>query len=358
MVIPIKEGLDMKWKMIFTIVLTLGITFLFSVGPEIYAEDKQLTVGACIGNLSQPFQARIAKAIERQGQLFGIRTIAVSAKWDTATQVQQIEQFIARKVDLIIVMAVSAEGVVPGIKKANSLGIPVVVCLDSVVGGDFTYVGSVYIDGAGGKLAGKFIAEKLNGKGNVVVIQGGSGFTTTWNRWNGFKAEIDQHPGLKVIYRQYGDWDAPSGLRLMDDALTKFPNKGQINAVYCHNDDMALGAMQSLQRAGRLDEVVLVGIDGVPPALAAVKDGKMDATIYQNAEAIGTYAMVNAVKLLHGQQPAKYNFVPWSVVTKENVDLYEDIAQVLDKGTKFLVDSAPRPASKPPADWPPKPPKD
>lgn len=343
-----------KKYLIIVITVVLLLAMLTSgVSSRENEVEKEYVIGICAGNLSGLFLARVVDAMNKVANLFGnINTIAVSAEWDVALQVRQMEEFIARPVDAIILISTSAEGTVPAIKKANAAGIPVIVSVDTVVGGDFYYSGSVYSSGAGGEIAAEYIAEKLKGKGNIIVIQGIAGVTTTFNRMASFEAEIKKYPDLKIVYNQYGDWGTPTAMKIMADALTRFPNKEDIHAVYTHCDEMAIGAVRELKTAGRLDDVIVVGIDGNPIGLDSIAEGEMTATMLQSAEAIGAYAMVQTIKVLYGQNPKKYNLVPWDIVTKENVEKYRGVVDKISSAFSVLEDFYPTQVDEPPApEW-------
>ena len=207
--------------------------------------------------------------------------------------------------------------------------------------GDFYYVGSVYKDGGGATLAGEWLGKALKGKGNLVYIRGVPACVTDRVRDKGFKVAMKNYPGIKTIFEQYGDFTIPSGMKVMEDALARFPQKGSIDAVFAHNDCMILGALQAATRAGRADEILFVGIDGDPANLEAIKAGTVAATGYQNTEGIHRWAAIRVAQLLYGQKIPKYTLVPWALVDKTNVDQFIGLAKRIADVEKFYVDSTP-----------------
>ena len=129
-----------------------------------------------------------------------------------------------------------------------------------------------------GEYAAQWLNEKLNGNGTVVEIGGTAGASATIDRHEGFVDELASYPGIEIVAEQYCDYLREPAMSFMEDMLQRF-GPGEIDAVYAHNDEMALGAVKALEAAGRLDEVLVVGIDGENLAIEAIKDGKMDLTI-------------------------------------------------------------------------------
>ena len=204
-----------------------------------------------------------------------------------------------------MVMATSAEGSIAGLDRAIAAGIPVMTVLDSAVGSGekYTYVGSDFEDW--GQYPVEEMARRLNGKGNIVYIKGGAGFLVERNRDKAFKAAIAKHPDIKVIYEQNGNWNKPSGVTIMEDALSRLPDPNSLQGVIAHNDNMALGAVEALKRANRLRGVVVGGSDGNADALQSLLAGELAYTTFQDGETIGSKAIETALEILAEQEPAE-----------------------------------------------------
>jgi inositol transport system substrate-binding protein len=141
-----------------------------------------------------------------------------------------------------------------------------------------------------------FIAKKLNGKGNILMIQGYMGQAAQIDREAGAMAALKNYPGLKLMTSQTGEWDRAKSMALMENWIQSYGS--QINAVFAQNDEMGLGAMQALIDAKLKDKVVVVSVDGIGDAMKAVKAKKLDATIIQDAENQGKKAMELAIQLI------------------------------------------------------------
>ena len=326
------------------------ITAMLVVSLNATAAPKDPPViGVSVANMSHEYIARVWRSIDATLKMLGVKEVALDARWDINAQANHIDQFILQKVDCALIQPVGPAASVY-IKRLNEAHIPVVTFLDSFAGGPDaagyrSYVGSDFMDGAGAGLSGDYLAGTLlHGSGTVVYIMGEEGVGVTRTRDKGFKDALKKYPGVKIIFEQNGKWDRDSGLKLMSDALQKFPTRGSISAVFAHNDSMALGAMRALQEAGRLNEVVIAAVDGVPEALDAIQKGQMAATAYQNAEVMGRYAAIvsyqAALQLPVKQAPIQYN-IPWVLITKENAQKIGSMQDVMKTADEFVVQNAP-----------------
>ncbi len=231
---------------------------------------------------------------------------------DDARQAANVEDLITQGIKLLVISPHTAEGLTSVVEKVYDQGIPVIT-LDRNIASD-KYTCFIGADNKKiGALAARVIAEKLGGKGVVFEIQGTLGATATTNRNEGFQEAIKEWKDLRVIGGQSGDYAREPAQKLMEDVLQA---NDKIDAVYAHNDEMALGAMLAAERANRLKDIVIVGIDGQEEAMEAVAQGKMYATIiYPNgsAEAIET-----ALKILKGEQVPKHIELESILVTADN----------------------------------------
>ena len=195
-------------------------------------------------------------------------------------------------------------------------GIPVVT-LDRKVNTDVTlHIGAdnVLI----GKTAGEFVCETLGGKGNVIEIQGTAGASATVDRHDAFHAVLaEKCPDVKVVADQVANYVREPAIKFMEDMLQRF-GPGEIELVYAHNDDMALGAVTALEAAGRLDEVKVVGIDGENAAYDAIKDGKMVATFTYHF--VAPEGVQYGYKIAKGEKLDKEIVLPTHQVDATNVD--------------------------------------
>lgn len=282
------------------------------------SSEDGITIGVSMLNLSNEFVASVAEGIEAKAGELGVKVIINDGQKDPNKQIQQVETFIAQKVDAIIFNPVEAEASSPAVDKAKEAGIPIVNVNAVTVSEPDAFVGSR--DQESAQIAIDFLAEKLGEKGNIVMMHGHLGQSAELQRTEGAMEALKAYPELKLIAEQTAEWNRDKALSLMQNWLQA--HQGQINGVFAQNDEMGLGALKALEDAGVKDEIVLVSVDAIADALQAVKDGRQDATVFQNAEAQGGGAVETAVKIVKGEAFDKEVFVPFELVTQENVDQY------------------------------------
>jgi len=258
------------------------------------------------------------KAMNEKAKELGVRLIVYDAQRNAEKQVQQVETFIAQKVDAIILNPCEVEASSPSVKKAIAAGIPIINVNSETRDEPTAFVGSR--DEESGKIAMEYIAKRLNGKGNIVIMQGFMGQAAQIKRDQGADEVLKKYPEIKVLARQTAEWDRAKAVSLMENWIQSHGNK--INAVFAHNDEMAMGAVLALEQAKMKSNVIVVGIDAIADALKAVKEGRLDATVFQDAKGQGATAVEIAVKIINKQPFEKETYIPFRLVTKENVDEY------------------------------------
>ncbi|MDE2094533.1 MAG: substrate-binding domain-containing protein, partial [Burkholderiales bacterium] len=164
---------------------------------------------------------------------------------------------------------------------------------------------------AGGKLAGELIAKQLGGKGNVVELQGIPGASAARDRGQGFHQAMSAAPGIKIVASQSADFDRTKGLNVMENILQAQP---KIDAVFAHNDEMALGAIKAIQATKR--HILVVGFDGTDDAVAAIKNGSMLASVAQQPAMIGSLGVQTADKVIKGQPVPAFTPVPLKLLRR------------------------------------------
>jgi ribose transport system substrate-binding protein len=243
-----------------------------------------------------------------------IKVIYKDAQNDTLKQRAHIEEFISQGVDLLIVSPKEAAPLTPPISRAYKSGIPVIVLDRRVVGEDYTcFIGAD--NKKIGESAGKWIAKKLNGKGNVVELKGLMTSTPGQDRNSGFRKGIEG-TDIKVVFEADMRWLEPNARKEMESALARFD---KIDLVYGHNDPAAHGAYLAAKAAGREKNIIFVGIDGLPQeGQAYVKQGILQACFeYPNG---GKEAIETAIKILNGEKVPKEITLESRVFTPENID--------------------------------------
>ncbi|HOK32821.1 MAG TPA: D-ribose ABC transporter substrate-binding protein, partial [Limnochordia bacterium] len=240
-----------------SVLLTLALT---SAAVSAY------TIGFAISTLDNPFFVDLKDGAEAKAAELGVTLRVLDAQDDPARQLAGIEDLIARGVDLILVNPTDSAAVVPAILAANRAGIPIITVDRAAEGGEVvTHIASDNV--LGGRMAGEFIAELLGGKGKVVELEGIPGTNAARERGQGFNEIITQYPEIEVVARQEAGFDRARGLTVMENILQAQP---EIDAVFCHNDEMALGAIIAIEAAGRAAEIQVVGFDAPDDAVKAV----------------------------------------------------------------------------------------
>lgn len=258
------------------------------------------------------YHAMRKKAIELDVEL-----ITYDANNDVTKQAVNIEDLVQRGVDAIITDPVDIKGLIPVLKSISRRKVPLVTFDRTAPGAPYLFfVGSDDVEA--GRLACRFIAERLNSKGKITVLEGAIGSSPAINRSQGFYEEIKKYPDMKVVFRKSGGFFREEGYRIMKEALATISD---FDAIYSQNDDMLLGALEAMKDAGiRPQDILTIGTDAIPEALAAVRDGQLDATIQYPI----IQAEIALEKLVHyletGKLPAwkEYLVKPW-VITSKNI---------------------------------------
>ncbi|HZM22268.1 MAG TPA: sugar ABC transporter substrate-binding protein [Anaerolineales bacterium] len=249
----------------------------------------------------------------------GVELIAVDSKEDVATQLGQVENFVAQKVDAIIIIPANTDAADPMTKAAQDAGIPLVYVnrIPSNLPEGVAYVGSDSIQA--GIMQAEWLADKLGGKGNVVIMNGDLAQEAAQKRTEGEKQVFAKFPDIKIIKEDTASWDRAQGLSLMENWLA---TGDQIDAVASNNDEMAIGAIQAIEAAGKLGEILVGGVDASPNALEEMDKGRLNVTVFQNAKGQGEGGIKAAIALARGEQIEQITWIPFELVTPENYKNY------------------------------------
>lgn len=254
-----------------------------SSGEAAPSADAKIVVGLLVYNDKNEFIQKVVAGAQAKCDEYGYELITYSADGDAATEVNNMEDLITKKPNVILYNPVDSDAAGAALTLANDAKIPVITVDRTANGGEV--VSHVASDNVyGGKLAGDYIVELLGeGGGEVVEIQGVAGTSAARDRGEGFHSAVDGVASIKVVTSQIGNWDKAQGMTIMENALQAYPN---IKAVFAHNDTMAMGAMEAATAAGRSD-IIIIGFDADDDAVQAVKDGKLAATVAQQPELMG-----------------------------------------------------------------------
>ncbi|MBA8823620.1 ribose transport system permease protein [Saccharopolyspora lacisalsi] len=281
-------------------------------------QDERLQVALSLSTLDNPFFVDVRAGARQEAERLGVRLEVTDAGEDASRQANAVQNAVSQNADVLVVNPVSSDAVVPAITSANSAGIPVIAMDRAPSGG--RVVTTVASDNVlGGRLAARKLAE-LVGSGPVAVLEGKPGTSAARERARGFETEIGEHPSVRVVASQPADFDRVEALDVTQNILQAHP---EIQGVFAANDEMALGAIKALGgRAGNAVDVV--GFDGTPEGLDAVKTGAMSADIAQRPKELGRVALRKAVTAARSEGTATHGptEIPVKVITEKNVEAF------------------------------------
>lgn len=261
---------------------------------ETETKDGDYEIGLSISTLNNPFFVALKEGAEEQAKEMDATLTVADAQNDAAKQVNDVEDMIQKGMDLILINPTDSEAVGAAVQAANDAGIPVITVDRNAETGDVVaHVASDNV--AGGQLAGDYMVELVGEGQKVVELEGIPGASATRDRGQGFNEAIDGK--LEVVAKQSANFDRAEGLTVMENILQD--NK-DIVAVFAHNDEMALGAVQALEAAG-MSDVKVIGFDATDDAVKAVEDGTMAATVAQKPTEIGKLGVEAAINYLKGE---------------------------------------------------------
>lgn len=308
-----------KRSYVFQIVIAIMILFVFlcACSREESKQDRKLTIGFAAMNVEMTWMKFAYHAMHKKAAELGVRLITFDANNDVIKQAVNIEDLIERGVDAIITNPVDVKGLIPVLELASRKDIPLVTFDRAAPGApSLFFVGSDDIEA--GRIACRFIADSLNKVGKIVVLEGAIGSSPAINRSKGFYEELKKHPGINVVFKKSGGFLRDEGYRVMDEAIAVVVD---FDAVYSQNDDMILGAIEAMEHAGITQKKILtVGTDGIPKALTAIREGRLDATIqYPICQVeIALEKLVHYLKTGNLPEWKEYLVKPW-VITHGNI---------------------------------------
>ncbi|MEV5853503.1 ABC transporter permease/substrate-binding protein [Streptomyces anulatus] len=292
------------------VALVVGAVSFFNSGSS----GGTTKVGMSLSTLNNPFFVQMKEGAQAEAEKADIDLTVTDAQNDASQQANQLQNFTSSGVSSIIVNPVDSDAVGPGVRSANKADIPVIAADRGVNKAQTaTLVASDNV--AGGKLAADALADKLGGKGSIVILQGTAGTSASRERGAGFAEGLKAYPDIKVVAKQPADFDRTKGLDVMTNLIQSHPG---VTGVFAENDEMALGAAKALgSKAGK--SVSVVGFDGTPDGLKAVEAGTLYASVAQQPAELGKIAVQNAVKAAKDEKVESTVKVPVKVVTRENV---------------------------------------
>ena len=306
------------------LVLALLTVALSALTLPAAPSGKKISVGFSQIGAESAWRSAETQSIRSEAEKRGVTLRFSDAQQKQENQIKALRTFLAQRVDAIILAPVVETGWEPVLREIKRAKVPVILVDRGVKVSDeslyTTLIASDFVEE--GRMAADWLAKKLNGKGNVVELQGTPGAAPAIDRKKGFQETIAKHPDIKIIKSQTGDFTRAKGKEVME-AFLRADGKN-INAVYAHNDDMALGAIQAIEEAGLKPgtDIIVVSIDGVKSAFEAMVAGKLNCTVECNP-LLGPAAFDAVEAVLAGKPVAK------KVIVKDQVFDQSVAAQVI-----------------------------
>lgn len=305
-------------KKLVVLLMSLSLVFLgaCSLQPPEWAKPKgdknpdDIKIGLSVSTLNNPFFVSMKEGVENEAAAQEMEVVVVDAQNDAAKQINDVEDLIQQGVDVLLINPTDSSAISTAVQSANSLGIPVVTLDRSAEKGEVATLVSSDNE-KGGEMAGEYLVEQLGKGAKVAELEGVPGASATRERGAGFHNIADEK--LDVVAKQTANFDRTEGLNTMENIIQGNPD---IEAVFAHNDEMALGAYQAIQSSGR--DVLVVGFDGNDDAITSIKNGNLSATVAQQPEEIGKLAVQAGADVLQGKEVEDTIPVPLKLVTQES----------------------------------------
>jgi ribose transport system substrate-binding protein len=266
-----------------------------------------------------PFWAAVEEGAKAKGEELGVEVIVVAppAESDVQAQITQIEDLIAQGVEGIALAPTDPNALAPVVDSAQAAGIPVVFVDTRGINEGVTFIGTN--NEVGAALAAEYMCENLPEGANVAILQGLISQSTGQARAEGSRQGLTDC-GLNIVAEQTAEWDRSKGISVTENILAGNP---ELQGIFASNDNMALGAVQALKSAGRLDQVMVVGFDANPDAANSILAGEMTASVAQAPYNMGAFSIQALVDLNDGKTLEEWIDTGTVLVTEENAAEYQ-----------------------------------
>jgi len=292
----------------------LAVSAAFAAMPA--TAQQKITIGVSLAQDDNPFYIAMLRGIRARAQELGWDVATVSANEDKLKQINGVQDLVARGVKGILISPIDAVGVTAAYDAAAAAKIPIV----SVARGSASPNQTIHVamdEKQIGRDIAEWTAKKLGGKGKVALLMGPSGAPTFKNLGDGYSEAIAKHPGIQIVFRADGPLTRERGVKQAEDVLVANPD---LAAIYTANDDVALGAMQAVNAAGRKGKTLVTGMNGVPPALRAVKEENLAMTVELNPAEWGRLGVDVLATYLKGEKVEPRVFIKHIIIDSSNVD--------------------------------------
>lgn len=278
------------------------------------SNGKPIVLGLAVANLQADFFNQIKQSVDAEAKAKGVTVQVSDAGGDSATQVNQIQDFITRGVSAIIYIPAGATAAGVPVKAAERAKIPVINVdrnAPDAPGKTFIATDSV----AAAKTLGEYVIKENKGKGKVAILQGQIGTTPQVDREKGFREALQSAPGMQIIAEQPAEWSQDKGFAKAQDIIQAHPD---VTVFWGQADAMALGAAQAVANANMHPKPMVVGFDGDKAGLQAVRDGKIDATMVQKTQLMGRMAVDSAIDIINGKDVQAQQLQEATLLTKND----------------------------------------
>jgi len=282
--------------------------------------DEPKKMAIVVSTLNNPWFVFLAEKAQAKAKELGYESKVFDSQNNTSLETDHFENAMASGYDAILFNPTDADGSIVNVKNATAAGVPV-FCMDREVNSSTAATSQILSDSYSGCVAiAKYFVETLNKKGKYVEILGMVGDNNTWNRSKGFHSVVDYYPGLKMVAQQSADFDRNKAMEVLESILQAHPD---IDAVFCGNDAMAMGAYQALVAAGKADKIKVFGFDGAEDVVKSIQDGKIMATGMQFPEVMAQTAATFADEYFKGKRDFPQRMpVAVELVKKDNIENY------------------------------------
>ncbi|MBN3862025.1 sugar ABC transporter substrate-binding protein [Pseudomonas frederiksbergensis] len=308
----------MKTKIRFA---SLALSLMFASGAAL----ADMKIGVSMSQFDDTWLTYLRESMDTKAKSYpdGVQLQFEDARSDVVKQLSQVESFISQKVDAIVVNPVDTAATKKITEAAVKAGIPLVYVNRrpddlNLPKGVVTVASN---DLEAGQMQMQYLAEKMGGKGDIVILLGDLANNSTTNRTKGVKEVLAKYPNIKIEQEQSGIWSRDKGMTLVNDWLTQ---GRKFDAVVSNNDEMAIGAAMALQQAGvAKGSVLIAGVDGTPDGLNAVKKGSLVVSVFQDAKGQADGSIDTAVKMVRNEPVEPAVWVPYRLITLQNVDTFK-----------------------------------
>ncbi|VVN68521.1 sugar ABC transporter substrate-binding protein [Pseudomonas fluorescens] len=300
---------------------SLALSLMFASGAAL----ADMKIGVSMSQFDDTWLTYLRESMDHKAKSYpdGVQLQFEDARSDVVKQLSQVESFISQKVDAIVVNPVDTAATKKITQAAVKAGIPLVYVNRrpddlNLPKGVVTVASN---DREAGEMQMQYLADKMGGKGDIVILLGDLANNSTTNRTQGVKEVLAKYPNIKIEQEQTGIWLRDKGMTLVNDWLTQ---GRKFDAVVSNNDEMAIGAAMALQQAGvAKGSVLIAGVDGTPDGLNAVKKGSLAASVFQDAKGQADGSIDTAVKMAKNEPVESAVWVPFRLITPDNVDQFK-----------------------------------